>query len=165
MGVLGRSRSLRLRPWRPTDDSLYDWVLCAAVAFGGLAEAFSKDGGWRFVAAALALVLALTMAIRRTRPLPALLLGVGALFVVDVASVMIAGAAFQMVTAGVVVILLYSVFRWAPGRQAAIGLTLVVGVWLWSVLADYSGSTDAIGGLAVLLLAAALGLALRSAAS
>jgi signal transduction histidine kinase len=61
----------------------------------------------------------------------------------------------------VVLVLAYSLFRWGAGREAAIGLGIMAIGFLASVSTDFPGSGDTIGGAAVLLFAAALGVSIR----
>jgi signal transduction histidine kinase len=139
-----------------------DWVLAATVAATAVTEAVVRDGTvWRLLAVALGLTLALTMLWRRTRPLAVVVLGFGAFLVVDVVSFLAAGEPFYAYTGGFVVFLVYALFRWGTGRQAAIGLTIVLLAWLMSVTTDFPGVVDAAGGLVVLAFPAALGVVIR----
>ncbi len=58
-------------------------------------------------------------------------------------------------------VLVYSVFRWRTNRQAAVGSAIVLSQWLVSVTTDFPGAGDAVGGMVVLLLPAALGVLVR----
>ena len=60
-----------------------------------------------------------------------------------------------------VVVLVYSLFRWGSGRDIVVGLAVMLIGFAASVLTDDTGLTDIIGGAAVLLFAAALGVAVR----
>lgn len=144
-----------VRVWR-------DWVLVAAVAGTAVVEAVVRDDTvWRLTAVALGLTLALTMLWRRTRPLAVIVFGFGAFVVVDLVSYLVAGEPFYAYTGGFVVVLVYALFRWGTGRQAAIGLTIVLLEWLMSVTTDFPGVVDAAGGLVVLSFPAALGVVIR----
>jgi hypothetical protein len=83
-------------------------------------------------------------------------LGFGALLVVDLAAAFAASSPFYPYAGVFVVVLVFSLFRWGTGRQAAIGFAFVLLEWLVSTGTDFTGVTDAVGGLAVLLLAATL---------
>jgi two-component sensor histidine kinase len=144
-----------VRVWR-------DWLLAAGVAGAAVTEAVVRDDlVWRPLAVVFGLTLALTMLWRRTRPLAMVVLGVGAFVVVDVAAILVAGEPFYLYAGACVVVLLYSVFRWGTGRQAAIGLAIVLTEWVVSVTTDFTGVVDAFGGLVVLLFPAALGVLIR----
>jgi signal transduction histidine kinase len=61
-----------------------------------------------------------------------------------------------------VVVLVYALFRWGTTWEAAVGSAVVLVEWLVSVTTtDFTGGTDAVFGLAVLLLAGAVGMAVR----
>ncbi len=143
------------RVWR-------DWLLAVGVAATATTEVAFRDGVvWRLVAIVLGLTLASTMLWRRTRPLAMVGLGFGAFLVVDLASVFAAAEPFYLYAGACVVVLVYSLFRWGTGRQAAIGLLIVLSEWFVSVTTDFTDVTDASGGIVVLLLAAALGVSIR----
>jgi signal transduction histidine kinase len=140
----------------------HDWLLFVLVAAAATVDAVRReDPTGAAVAAVLGLTLALTMLWRRTRPLAMVMLGVGGLLVVDVASLLIAGEPFYPYAGAAVLVLVFSLFRWGNGRQAALGTPVVLVLWLLSMVSDFSGVADAVGGLVVLAFSAALGLALR----
>jgi signal transduction histidine kinase len=144
-----------VRVWR-------DWVLVAGVAGTAVAEAVARDDMlWRPLAVVFGFTLALTMLWRRTRPLASVGVGFGAFVVIDLAAVVVAGEPFHLGAGGFVLVLVYSLFRWGTGRQAAIGLAIVVLEWLVAVTTDFGGVAESSGGLAVLLLPAALGVLIR----
>jgi hypothetical protein len=60
-----------------------------------------------------------------------------------------------------VLVLVYSLFPWGSGRDIVAGFVVMVIGFAASVITDYTGLTDMIGGAAVLLFAAVLGLAVR----
>jgi len=61
----------------------------------------------------------------------------------------------------VVLVPAYSLFRWGAGRDAAIGLGIMAVSLVASVSTDFTGAGDTLGGAAVLLLVAALGVSVR----
>ena len=121
----------------------------------------SASSGWRPLVIAFGLALALTMLWRRTRPLAMVGLGFGALMVVDLVSVLAAGEPFSLYAGAFVVVLVYSLLRWGSSRHAAIGCGIALMASAASVTTDFTGIVDTIGGLVVLLLAAALGVSIR----
>jgi signal transduction histidine kinase len=64
-------------------------------------------------------------------------------------------------TGWIVLVLVHSLFRWGSGRDIALGAVLVVVEYAVAVVTDSGGPGDALGGAAVLLSAAALGVAAR----
>lgn len=109
----------------------------------------------------LGCVLAVAALVRRTHCLAAVALAFGALVVVDVAAIVIGSEPVVLYGAAVVLMLVYSLFRWGAGRDVVLGMGIVLLGFSVSVLTDFSGLVDALGGAAVLLLAAALGVAVR----
>ena len=91
-------------------------------------------------------------------------LGFGAIFAVDAARVAAGKEPLTLITGASVLVLVYALFRWGTTRQAAAGSAVVLVEWLVSVttdFTDFTGATDAVLGLAVLLLAGAVGTAVR----
>jgi histidine kinase len=143
------------RRWR-------DWLLAGVVAATATTEAVLRDDmTWRPVAVMVGLALACAMLFRRSRPLAMVGLGFGAFFVVDVAALSAGREPVSLIAGVAVVVLVYALFRWATTRQAALGSAVILLEWLTSVTTDFSGVTDALGGLLLLLLAGAVGTAVR----
>jgi hypothetical protein len=139
-----------------------DWLLVAGVAATAMTEvAVRDDMQWRPLTIVTGLTLALTMLWRRTHPLAMTGIGFGAFIAIDLVSAFITGEQFSLYAGAFVVVLEYSLFRWGTTRQAAIGLVIVLSTWLVSVTTDFTGVTDASGGMVVLLLPAALGVVVR----
>ncbi|MEJ2856003.1 MULTISPECIES: sensor histidine kinase [unclassified Saccharothrix] len=127
-----------------------------------MGEVVVRDGWvWRLLGLVAGAVLAFTMLWRRVRPLAAVGVGFGGLMLVDLAAILSGGEAFSLNAGMFVVVLVYSLFRWGTGRQAAIGLAIVLLEWLVVVTTDFPGVTYAAGGLVVLLFPAALGVLVR----
>lgn len=139
-----------------------DWGLAAVVAATAIAEALLRDDmEWRPAAVMVGLALACAMLWRRSRPLAMVGLGFGAFFAFDMAAVF-AGEKPLSLNAGIsVFVLVYALFRWGTTRQAAAGSVVVLVVSLVSLATDFPGATDAVLGLAALLLAGAVGTAVR----
>lgn len=144
-----------VRRWR-------DWLLAGVVAATAIAEAVLRDEMvWRPAAVIVGLALACAMLWRRSRPLAMVGLGFGGFFAVDVAALAAGKKPLSLIAGAAVVVLVYALFRWGTTRQAAAGSVVVLGEWLVSVTTDFTGATDALGGLSVLLLAGAVGTAVR----
>ncbi|MGH3502010.1 MAG: sensor histidine kinase [Nocardioidaceae bacterium] len=127
-----------------------------------MAEAVVRDGMvWRPLAVVFGLTLALTMLGRRTRPFAMVGLGFGAFLAVDLASVFAGGKPFNLYAGAAVLFLVYSLFRWGTSRQTVVGSVIVLVEWLVSTMSDFTGVTDAGGGLVALLFPAALGVSIR----
>lgn len=162
--VWSAARSLWAEPalTSPTPEAARDRVLAAIVIVAATVEAIVRpDLSWRPVALGLGVVLAAAALMRRTRVLAAVIVGFGGLLVVDLAAAAFDAAPFMLYTAAVVLVLVYSLFRWGSGRDIVLGSVLVVVEYVVAVVTEPSGFQDALGGAGVLLAAAALGSAAR----
>jgi len=116
------------------------------------------DLPWRYFSVALTLGLIPTLLWRRTRPLPMVAIvfsctGLVALFT--------GGESAETNTMAFLLIVMYSLFRWGSGREAVIGLAIMlVGVSV-PIASGRLPLPDAIGAFAVMLSALALGVAFR----
>jgi signal transduction histidine kinase len=143
------------RVWR-------DWALVSAlVPVVVLEGAFRDDLVWRVPSIAVALALLPTLLWRRTHPLQSVAAAFGLVAVVMIAS-LVFGADWRGLDANVFVILLvYALFRWGSGRDAAIGLAIVsIPVLLNTGEIPLS---EVAGGALFLLLVAAVGASVRYA--
>ncbi|MGZ4533697.1 MAG: sensor histidine kinase [Mycobacteriaceae bacterium] len=139
-----------------------DWLLAGAIAATAIAEGvLREDLTWRPAAVMVGFALACATLWRRSRPLAMVGLGFGAIFAVDMARVAAGKEPLTLITGASVLVLVYALFRWGTTRQAAAGSVVVLVEWLVSVTTDFAGATDAVFGLAVLLLAGAVGTAVR----
>lgn len=109
----------------------------------------------------LGCVLAVAVLVRRTHGLAAVALAFGAFAVVDVAAVLGGAEPVVLYSGAVVLVFVYSLFRWSAGRDIVLGSGIIALEFTVAVSTDFSGSGDALGGAAVLLFAAALGVAIR----
>jgi len=128
-----------------------------------------EDLVWRGVALVLGVALVFTLLWRRTHPLVAVAVAFGALAAVEVAALFAADGPVGLDTTTYVILLPYSLFRWGAGREAAIGLAIILVVILvvavLGVAGDSTGVADAVFGSAFLLFPAALGASVRYRAS
>jgi len=142
-----------VRVWR-------DWALVVAlIPVVVLEGVLREDLVWRVASVVVALALLPTLLWRRTHPLAAVVAAFGLLTVVDVAS-LAAGVDWMGLDTNVFVILLvYALFRWGSGREAAVGLAFVS---IPAVLSanEVPASNVVEGGLFVLAVAA-VGVAVR----
>jgi signal transduction histidine kinase len=142
-----------VRVWR-------DWALVVAlVPVAVLEGVLREDLVWRVASVVVALALLPTLLWRRTHPLAAVVAAFGLLTVVDVAS-LAAGVDWMGLDTNVFVILLvYALFRWGSGREAAVGLAFVSIPVVLSGL-DAPAST-VVPGVLFVLAVAAVGVAVR----
>ena len=99
---------------------------------------------------------------RRTHPLPVVAIAFGVTTVVDIGLVASDAPALDMYTMVYFLLLPYSLFRWGSGREAVAGLVIILVPATMSLVVGWTGVADAIGGVAVLMSAFALGWAVRS---
>lgn len=138
----------------------HDWVFAAAVLAAAAVEALLQPPArWAFAAAAV--VLALAVLVRRVHPLASVGLGFGALFLTDAPALFFGLAPVAIDTGAVVLVLVYSLLRWAKGRDIVLGAGIVLLEFLVAISTDPGEPTEVIGGAAVLFLAAALGTLMR----
>ncbi|QBI20227.1 sensor histidine kinase [Egibacter rhizosphaerae] len=140
----------------------WDWALVGALGSWSLMEVLLRQElAWRPVMLAASLVVALCLLWRRTHPLAAVAVSFATLTVVDVARIFAAGETGLLWSVAAALLLPYALFRWGAGREAAIGLGIVV-VWLGAThVADPAGAAEVVAGYGFFLFSAALGAAIR----
>lgn len=143
------------RVWR-------DWALVGiivlAVAIEGLVR---PDLVWRPVSVVVGLAVAVSMLWRRTEPL-LVAGGVFATLALLNTIAIVVGVEWEGLSAGAgALILPYSLFRWASGREAAFGLALMALAFISGVVVDASTLGEMIGGALFLLFPAELGAVVR----
>jgi len=121
---------------------------------------FRDDLVWAVVSVALVVALVPTLLWRRTHPLVAVAVAFGTLATVDVVSLAV-GADWEGLNTGVFVLLLpYALFRWGAGREAAIGLAVILIPVLLSAFHPIPIGEVIAGGL-IVLFAATVGASVR----
>jgi len=150
------------RPANPPARIPRDWALIAVLTVWSAVEAVLRDD-----LAPLPLVLVAALVIiapllwRRTHPLGAVVVCFGALTVVDLVRIGAGSEGGLLMSTGAALILAYALFRWGAGREAVIGLGVIL-VWLAvTTVADPTSLADAVGAYAFFLFSAALGAAIR----
>ncbi|WP_421740493.1 sensor histidine kinase [Cellulomonas sp.] len=150
------------RPANPPARISRDWALVAVLTVWSVAEAVLRD-----VLAPLPLVLLAVLAVvapllwRRTHPLGAVVVAFGTLTVVDAVRVFSGSEGGLLTSISAALVLSYSLFRWGAGREAVMGLGVIL-VWLAvTIVADPTSLADAVGAYAFFLFSAALGAAIR----
>jgi len=146
----------------PPPRGRWDWVLAAVVVAIAASEAVLRhDVVWPSVALAVGCALAVAILNRRARPLMSVALAFGTFAALDIGRAIADLEPVVLYSGAAVLVLVYSLFRWGSGRDIVAGFVVMVIGFAASVLTDYTGLTDMIGGAAVLLFAAVLGLAVR----
>lgn len=140
-----------------------DWVLVALVVIVGVFEAvFRTNVGWPFASLILVIVLAPTLLIRRTRPWLAMAATFGGFAALQVASLAGTEHSVGLGAAAFVLINVYAMFRWGSGQHALRSIWLMVGMLALTLITDWTGFAEAIGGTLVLAAPAEIGLVVRS---
>lgn len=153
-----------VRVWR-------DWALVAVLVSGSVLELLLReDREWAPLVLAVSVVVALTLLWRRTHPLAAAAVAFGTMFAFDVAKIFVIDATGLLTIAGLLV-LPYALFRWGSGREAAVGLGIILGWLPVTHVADPTASAQAglppsevvtvVGGYGFFLFSAALGASIR----
>jgi signal transduction histidine kinase len=157
------ARSLWAEPSVPNAPTRlwWDWVLVAVLLPVAALEAiYREDLVWRPVSLILFVVLVPTLLWRRTHPLVVVAVAFGSTAAVDLASIVMGVRWEGLGTGAFLLLLLYALFRWGAGREAAIGLAIaLVPVPLYA--SEGNGVGDVVGGALILLFVAALGAAFR----
>jgi signal transduction histidine kinase len=151
-----RSPGAPRRVWR-------DWVLLAAGLCGVVLEGTLRPHlAWRPVAVVLTVWLCVLPLWRRTHPLATVVLGFGALILLDVATV-VAGQhqSVGLFTGLVPLVLVYALPRWGSGREIILGTGVMLSAFTVSAVTDGVPIGEQFAGLAFLFLPAMLGASVR----
>ena len=145
-----------LRVWR-------DWALLAVCLSGVALEAtLREDFVWRPVAVVLGIWLSVLPMWRRTRPLAVVVLGFGAMILLQVAS-LVAGLREPVgpYTGLIVLVLVYALPRWGSGREIVLGIGMILASFPLLISTDDSPAGEKVAGFAFLLLPAVIGASVR----
>jgi len=143
------------RVWR--DGALVGVLVPTAVLEG----IFREDVVWRPVALAVCVTVVVALLWRRTHPLAVVSVAFGAIIAVQAAALFGGAGSVGLYTCAAVLLLPYSLFRWGAGREAGIGLAIIMVAYVLCVFSEPTGVADAVFGWAFLLFPAALGTAVR----
>jgi signal transduction histidine kinase len=147
------------RPPDPPARVWRDWVLVGTlVLLTALEAVFRPELPWRAVTLIVVAALIPTMLWRRTRPLLMVAIAFGVTAVVPVFT---DGDYPQSYTMAYLLILPYALFRWGSGREAVIGLAIMLAKACLSEVFDHISLGNAIGGFVVLFAVVTLGTAVR----
>lgn len=153
-----------VRVWR-------DWALVAVLGSVSVLEVLLReDRAWAPLVLAVSVVVALTLLWRRAHPLAAAAVAFGTMFAWDVARIFVIDATNLLTIAGLLM-LPYALFRWGSGREAAVGLGIILGWLPVTHVADPTASAQVglapsevgtlVGGYGFFLFSAALGASIR----
>lgn len=140
----------------------WDWVLVVSVvALAAIETVVREDAVWRPVNFIMVVAAAALLLWRRSHPLATVAVAFGLFNAVDLASI-VTGVTWDgpKPTALVLLLFPYALFRWGSGREAAIGLAIVLSQ---VALGPAAGApvSDVVGGALILLFVAALGAVFR----
>ena len=140
------------RVWR-------DWVLLAVIVVSAVPEAILRDDlVWPGLALVSCIGVAVSVLWRRTYPLAMLAVAFSTATALGIAGA-VAGTETTpgLYSMAMVLVLPYALTRWASGRHIAVGGVIMFFTWVIGITVDPGNVGDAIGGLTVLLLPAAIG--------
>ena len=138
-----------------------DWALVAALLPVAVLEGVLRDDlEWRVVSVAVVVALVPTLLWRRTQPFLAVVAAFGTLTLVQVVSLVVDTYWEGLGTTVFVLLLPYALFRWGAGREAAIGLAVILIPVLLSAF-DPIPVGDMIAGGLIVLFSAAVGASVR----
>ncbi len=159
-GVLGAIWA-EPRPARPPVRMWRDWALVVVLVVWSIAEALLReDRAWWPVVLTVSIVVAVCLLWRRTHPLAAVAVAFGTLIAFDVARILAVDAT-GLLSIAALLMLPYALLRWGAGREAAVGLGIIL-VWLAVThVADPTAPAEVVAGYGFFLFSAALGAAIR----
>ncbi|GIF00431.1 sensor histidine kinase [Paractinoplanes rishiriensis] len=153
--------TLRAAARRPLPYTWRDWALAALVLTVLVFDVAFRDLVWRPAAVAFGCGLALAVLVRRAHPLAAVVYAFGGFAVLDVAAFVVGTEPVDLHSGWVVLVLLYALLRWRAGREVAIGMAVTAVALTAIVSVDFPGLAETTAGIAMVLLAAALGASVR----
>ncbi len=156
-----RSLWAETRPANPPRRVWRDWAVVAVLVSGSFVEMLLReDKAWAPLVVSVSLVVAACLLWRRTSPLAAVAVAFGALLAFDIARIVAVDTTGLQSIAGVLV-LPYALLRWGAGREAALGLGIIL-IWLpVTLVVDPTSPAEKVAGYSFFLFAAALGAAIR----
>nr|WP_255499383.1 histidine kinase [Aeromicrobium senzhongii] len=116
----------------------------------------------RVLSVILVVALAPLLLWRRTHPLAVVATVFGVIALTDIALLVAGAPALDVNTLLFVLLLAYSLFRWGSGREVVAGLAIIAVPATLAIVVSWTGFAEAIGGVAVLFSAFALGWAVRA---
>jgi signal transduction histidine kinase len=107
------------------------------------------------------LVIALALLWRRTHPLAAVVVAFGVLTTVDIGRILASNDNGLLWSISGALVLPYALFRWGAGREAGIGLGVILAWLVVTHVADPTGVGEVVTGYGLFLFSAALGASVR----
>lgn len=149
------------RPPQPPVRVWRDWALVALVVAASVVEAtLRQDRTWLPVVLTVSVVIAVSLLWRRTHPLAVVAVAFGTLIAFDLARIAAIDAT-ALLSIAAVLLLPYTLFRWGAGREAAVGLGIIL-VWLAVThVADPTDGAEVVAGYGFFLFSAAVGASIR----
>jgi signal transduction histidine kinase len=142
------------RVWR-------DWALVGVLLVAGVLEAaLRQDLEWRFVALVFGVAPAVALPWRRTHPLLVTAVVFAAIAIGDVVARLGADEPMELYTVVYVLLLPYALFRWGSGREAVIGMAIVLATQLVAAASGWAFA-DLLIAIPFFALPAALGASVR----
>src|SRR5215204_20231 len=150
------------RPTNAPDRRPRDWALVAVLICWSLVEAVLRvDLAPRPLLLLAVLAVLGPLLWRRTHPLVAVAVSFGTLTIVDIVRILTGSQGALLSSISATLILAYALFRWGSGREAVIGLGVIL-LWLpITRVADPTSLAETVALFAFFLFAAALGAAIR----
>ena len=143
------------RVWR-------DWALVGGFSAAAVLEGTLREnlvwGPWSML---FVVLLGFTLLWRRRVPLAMTAVSMGAFIVLDGVARIVEGEPVEAFTSAFLLIHVYALFRWGSGRHCVYGLGIMAAVYASSLITAWTGFSDAVGGLIVLLFPAVLGAEVR----
>jgi len=154
------------RVWR-------DWVLVGGLLAWSVVETLLRENDtyfkygpetdlvWRPVAVVVTVAVLLTLLWRRTHPFAAAMAAFGIFLAFDVVRIFATIEEGLLWSIAGILVLPYSLFRWGAGREAGIGLGVIL---VWLVVTNVAEPTDIgamVAGYGFFLFSAALGASIR----
>jgi signal transduction histidine kinase len=150
------------RPPQPPAPVWRDRALVAAVVSWSVVETLLReDLVWGPVMVTVCTLIALSLLWRRAHPLGAVAAGFGTLIAFDVARILAAVDTTGLLSIAAVLVLPYSLFRWGAGREAAVGLGLILAWLPITYVAEPQSAGEMFAGYGFFLSSAAWGAAIR----
>ena len=149
------------RPARPPARVWRDWAVVAVLVTSSFVEMLLRDDrAWAPLVVSVSVVVAACLLWRRTQPLAAVAVAFGAVLAFDLArTVGVEATGLQSIAA--LLVLPYALLRWGAGREAALGLGIIL-IWLPVTLGvDPTSAAERVAGYGFFLFSAALGAAVR----
>ena len=149
------------RPARPPARVWRDRGLVALLVSGSVLELLLREDRRQApLVLAVSVVVALSLLWRRTHPLAAVAVAFGTVTAFDVVRIIAVDATGLLTIAGLL-LLPYALLRWGSGREAALGLGVIL-IWLAVThLADPTTAAELVGLYGFFLFSAALGASIR----